>query len=172
MKFGRAPTTCRSSGIEGRMPCGNRWSRLPRPPGSVARRDRLLESHAVIAHPATGPKVGIIGLSFVGLPLAVAFAEGGADVLGLDVDAPRVREVNAGRSYIEDVSSERLAELTSAGRIRATSDPSGLADRDAILICLPTPLDEHRAPDLSYVLAGAEIAIAHLAPGALLVLES
>jgi UDP-N-acetyl-D-glucosamine dehydrogenase len=80
--------------------------------------------------------------------------------------------VNAGRSYIEDVSSERLAELTSAGRIRATSDPSGLADRDAILICLPTPLDEHRAPDLSYVLAGAEIAIAHLAPGALLVLES
>jgi UDP-N-acetyl-D-glucosamine dehydrogenase len=139
--------------------------------GKDATRE-LLESLAVTAQPAAGPKVGIIGLGYVGLPLAVAFAEAGADVVGLDVDRTKVDAVTAGRSYIEDVASDRLAALTSAGRLRATNDATTLADRDAILICLPTPLDEHRAPDLSYVLAGAETAIAQLAPGALLVLES
>ena len=132
----------------------------------------LLQSLAVTPEPPTGARVGIIGLGYVGLPLAVAFAEAGADVVGIDVDPSKIEAIAAGRSYIEDVASGRLQGLTSAGRIRATTDAMALDDREAILICLPTPLDEHRSPDLAFVLAGAETAIAHLAPGALLVLES
>jgi UDP-N-acetyl-D-glucosamine dehydrogenase len=116
--------------------------------------------------------VGILGLGYVGLPLATAFAEAGADVLGIDIDPQRVRAVEEGRSYIEDVPSATVAALRAAGRLRAAREPSGLADREAIVICLPTPLDPHRAPDLSYVVAGAETAVEHLAPGGLLVLES
>ena len=111
----------------------------------------LLQSLAVTPEPPTGARVGIIGLGYVGLPLAVAFAEAGADVVGIDVDPTKIEAIAAGRSYIEDVASERLQGLTSAGRIRATTDASALDDREAILICLPTPLDEHRSPDLAFV---------------------
>lgn len=121
---------------------------------------------------ATVTRVGIIGLGYVGLPLATAFAEAGADVLGVDNDAGRVLDVNAGRSYIEDVPDELVATLRDGGRLRAALEPDGLADRDAIIVCLPTPLDAHRNPDLSYLIAGAESAARFLAPGGLLVLES
>jgi UDP-N-acetyl-D-glucosamine dehydrogenase len=117
-------------------------------------------------------RVGIIGLGYVGLPLAVEFARAGADVVGVDTDPRKPERIAAGRTYIEDVSDADLAEVTGSGGFRATTDPALLDDRDAIIICLPTPLDDHRNPDLSYVLAGAETAAAHLAPGALLVLES
>ena len=117
-------------------------------------------------------RVGIIGLGYVGLPLAVEFVRAGAHVTGLDVDPRKPEAIAAGRSYIEDVSDADLAAACATGRFVATTDPSALDDRDAIIICLPTPLDEHRNPDLSYVLAGAETAAAHLAPDALLVLES
>ncbi len=117
-------------------------------------------------------RIGIIGLGYVGLPLAVAFAEAGEDVLGVDLDPRKAAAISEGRSYIEDVSSEALAAVTSSGHFRASTTPEGLRDRDAILICLPTPVDEHRNPDLRPVLAGAETAAAHIAPGALLVLES
>jgi UDP-N-acetyl-D-glucosamine dehydrogenase len=117
-------------------------------------------------------RVGIIGLGYVGLPLAVEFARAGAHVVGVAV-APRKAElVAANQTYIEDISSAELAAVNATGRFVATTDAALLDDRDAIIICLPTPLDEHRNPDLSYVLAGAETAAAHLAPGALLVLES
>jgi UDP-N-acetyl-D-glucosamine dehydrogenase len=117
-------------------------------------------------------RVGIIGLGYVGLPLATAFAETGTDVLGVDASAEKVAAVNAGTSYVEDVDSAALAKLVQAGCLRATTDPSGLRECEAILICLPTPLDDHRNPDLSYVIAGAEMAAANLGPDALVVLES
>ena len=117
-------------------------------------------------------RVGIIGLGYVGLPLAVEFARAGCDVTGLDIDPGRATALAAGRSWIEDVPDAELAALTATGRLRATTDPAALRDRDAVIICLPTPLDEHRNPDLSFVLAGAETAAANLAPGALVVLES
>jgi UDP-N-acetyl-D-glucosamine dehydrogenase len=119
-----------------------------------------------------GRAVGIIGLGYVGLPLAVAFAEAGLDVVGLDVSADRVAALAAGRSHIEDVPSEQLAPLVTAGRLVATTDPARLRACGALLICVPTPLGQHREPDLSYVIAAAQTAIANLGPQALLVLES
>ena len=143
-------------------------------PETMGRREpaSLLQSPTVTGNAPVGTKVGIIGLGYVGLPLATAFAEAGVDVLGVDVNADRVQDINDGRSYIEDVSAQTLAPLLSSGRLRASTDPAGLADCSAVLICLPTPLTEHREPDLSYVLAGTKTALDHLAPGALLVLES
>jgi UDP-N-acetyl-D-glucosamine dehydrogenase len=120
----------------------------------------------------TSIKVGIIGLGYVGLPLATAFADAGVDVLGIDVAQDKVEAVSAGHSYIEDVSSDELTRLTASGRLSTSTDPAGLADCSAVLICLPTPLTEHREPDLGFVLAGTETALRYLAPGALLVLES
>jgi UDP-N-acetyl-D-glucosamine dehydrogenase len=117
-------------------------------------------------------RVGIIGLGYVGLPLASAFAEVGVDVCGIDVDASKVEAIGAGRSYIEDVSSETVARHVASGRLGATTDATALRECEAILICLPTPLDEHRDPDLSFVTAGAETAAANLAPGCLVILES
>jgi UDP-N-acetyl-D-glucosamine dehydrogenase len=100
----------------------------------------------------------------------VAFAEAGLEVVGVDVDAEKVAAINAGTSYVEDIPSERLLPL--AGRLRATVSPEELREADAVLICLPTPLGEHHEPDLSFVLAGAEVAAKYLRPGALVVLES
>jgi UDP-N-acetyl-D-glucosamine dehydrogenase len=117
-------------------------------------------------------RVGIIGLGYVGLPLAAAFAASDADVLGIDVDEQKVAAVGEGRSYIEDVPSDELAALVATGRLRASADPAGLAECDAVIICLPTPLDEHRNPDLSFILEGVHTAVPLLKPGALLVLES
>jgi len=116
--------------------------------------------------------VGIIGLGYVGLPLATAFAEAGLHVIGYDLAEDKVAALAEGRSYIEDVPSAVLARLVSAGTLEATTDPTRLADCGAQLICVPTPLGEHREPDLSYVLSATETALANLAPGALVVLES
>jgi UDP-N-acetyl-D-glucosamine dehydrogenase len=88
------------------------------------------------------PQVGIIGLGYVGLPLATAFAEAGVHVLGLDAIQSKVDQINSGRSYIEDVASERLEPLTSAGLIRATTNWDEIREVEAVLIALPTPLDE------------------------------
>ncbi len=117
-------------------------------------------------------RVGIIGLGYVGLPLANAFAEVGLEVRGVDRDASKIEAIAAGRSYIEDVPSDELRAHVASGAFAASTDGSALSECDAILICLPTPLDEHRNPDLSYVIAGAETAAAHLSPGTLVVLES
>jgi UDP-N-acetyl-D-glucosamine dehydrogenase len=117
-------------------------------------------------------RVGIIGLGYVGLPLAVTFAEAGVPVLGLDAVQSKVDQVNAGRSYIEDVPSERLGPLVADGRVRATTSWDAMRWVDAVVICLPTPLDEHREPDLSAVLGAAESLAQRLRPGQLVVLES
>lgn len=121
---------------------------------------------------AEGPRVGIVGLGYVGLPLAVTFAEAGVSVLGLDAIQSKVDAINGGTSYIEDVSSERLAPLVTAGLVRATTSWDELRWVDSILIALPTPLDDHREPDLSAVLGAAESLAQRLRPGHLVVLES
>jgi len=114
----------------------------------------------------------VVGLGYVGLPLAATFAEAGVPVLGLDAVPSKVAQINVGRSYIEDVPSERLRPLTDAGLLRATTSWDDLRSVDAVLICLPTPLTEHREPDLSAVLGAAESLASRLRRGQLVVLES
>jgi UDP-N-acetyl-D-glucosamine dehydrogenase len=116
--------------------------------------------------------VGIIGLGYVGLPLAMAFAQAGLRVIGYDLSESKIESLAAGRSYIEDVSSAELAAHVGSGVLEATSDARRLADCGALLICVPTPLGEYREPDLGHVLSATETALANLALGALVVLES
>ena len=116
-------------------------------------------------------KVGIIGLGYVGLPLAVAFGEAGADVVGLDVDHRVVDGIARGESSVEDVPSERLAPLVGE-RIEVTTDHARLADCDAVIICVPTPLAHRREPDLAYVESAGRSLAAVLRKGQLVVLES
>ncbi|MFI5026592.1 MAG: nucleotide sugar dehydrogenase, partial [Solirubrobacterales bacterium] len=115
-------------------------------------------------------KVGVIGLGYVGLPLAVAFAEEGHEVVGLDADPRKVDALSEGRSYIEDVSSERLAALD--GKLTATSRYPDMSACDAVIICVPTPLTNSREPDLSYMVDAATSLAAVLQKGQLIVLES
>jgi UDP-N-acetyl-D-glucosamine dehydrogenase len=117
-------------------------------------------------------KVAIIGLGYVGLPLAVAFAEAGIPVIGIDRDRDRVDALNLGESHVEDVRAERVRRLSADKMLRFTTDYSLVREAKATIICLPTPLDEYKEPDLSAVVAGSEAAAQHLAPGALVVLES
>jgi UDP-N-acetyl-D-glucosamine dehydrogenase len=117
-------------------------------------------------------RVGIIGLGYVGLPLAVELARAGFDVTGFDVDATKVDCVNAGRSYIPDVLEGDLSGPVHDGRLRSSTDMSGLKSMDVIDICVPTPLRKTRDPDLSYVVKAVEAVAAVLRPGHLIVLES
>ena len=115
--------------------------------------------------------VGIIGLGYVGLPLARAFACAGVRALGFDIDATKVERLNAGRSYIKQIPDAAIAQMREQ-RFEATADFSRLSEPDAILICVPTPLTESREPDLTYVIKSAEVIAARLRPGQLVVLES
>jgi UDP-N-acetyl-D-glucosamine dehydrogenase len=117
-------------------------------------------------------KIGIIGLGYVGLPLAVEFALHGFDVTGFDVDTRKVSEINAGRSYIGDVKTADVARAVKEGQLRATADMSTLHDMDAIDICVPTPLRKTRDPDLSYVVQAVDAVKAQLKRGQLVILES
>jgi UDP-N-acetyl-D-glucosamine dehydrogenase len=117
-------------------------------------------------------RVGIVGLGYVGLPLAVAFAEAGFQVLGVDVDVHKVKALNAGESYVEDVVEARLAPLVTSGRFRTSSDYAALADVDIISICVPTPLRKTRDPDISYIINATENINHHMYRGKLIVLES
>lgn len=116
--------------------------------------------------------VGVVGLGYVGLPLAVAFANAGMSVVGVDTDALRVKALEAGSSHIIDVSSEALRQHLVGGRLSFSGTYKALAGVDAVLICLPTPLNEHREPDLSIVDEGVRSIADNLRPGALVVLES
>ena len=117
-------------------------------------------------------RVGVIGLGYVGLPLAVEFAKAGFDVTGFDVDQKKVDEINAGHSYILDVKTEEVAANVKAGRLRATTDMSQLGTMDAVDICVPTPLRKTKDPDMSYVVSAAEEIAKYIRPGMLIVLES
>src|SRR5258708_7853979 len=117
-------------------------------------------------------KVGIIGCGYVGLPLALRFAEAGHKVTGFDTDATKVAALNAGRSYIEHIPQNKIQQFVNSRHFGATTDFAKLKDADAILICVPTPLDERREPDLSYVEQTAIAIYPHLQKGQLVVLES
>ncbi|NBC17389.1 MAG: nucleotide sugar dehydrogenase [Bacteroidetes bacterium] len=117
-------------------------------------------------------RVGIVGLGYVGLPLATVFAEAGFSVVGFDVDGRKVRMLNEGASYIEDVPTEQVAPLVADGRLRATADFAELEACDAVSICVPTPLRKTRDPDISYIMQATEEIARHLHPGMLIVLES
>ena len=117
-------------------------------------------------------KISVIGLGYVGLPLSIQFARSGIKVLGLDLDPFKVDSINAGRTYLKHFSSESIAYQVNADRFEATTDPARLSEVDAIIICVPTPLDDHREPDLSFVLDTARTISPHLSKGVLITLES
>ena len=117
-------------------------------------------------------RLGVIGLGYVGLPLAVEFAREGFSVLGIDLDPRRVEGVNRGRSYIPDVPSDDLLQLARAKRLRATSSPGELGALDAIIMCVPTPLRKTREPDISFIVAAGQDIAKTLRRGQLIVLES
>src|SRR5213594_1437447 len=129
-------------------------------------------ARALRARLAGQPTIGIVGLGYVGLPLAVAFAESGASVIGADLDPQRVAAIRAGRSFIEDVPAAALGELVAAGRLGAADDVAALKDCDAIIICVPTPLGKSKEPDISFIVSAADAVAAIIRPGQLVVLES
>ncbi len=119
-----------------------------------------------------GARVGIIGLGYVGLPLAAEFAKGGFRVTGFEVDAQKVRDIKDGESYIADVPTAEVAELVKKGLLTATLDFAGLRKMDAVIICVPTPLRKSKDPDVSYIVASVKEARKYLRRGQLIILES
>lgn len=128
-----------------------------------ALRDRLSARTA---------RAGVVGLGYVGLPLAVELARAGFSAVGIDLDARKVDAVNQGTSYIPDVPTEEVAHLVSEGRLRATTDFAVCASLDTVNICVPTPLRKTKDPDMSYIVSAVEQIAKHLHPGMLVVLES
>jgi UDP-N-acetyl-D-glucosamine dehydrogenase len=116
--------------------------------------------------------VGIVGLGYVGLPLAVEFARSGLTAIGIDLDSGKVASVNRGDSYIPDVSTSDLAKIVASGRLTATSDFSVVSTLDTINICVPTPLRKTKDPDMSFVVGAVESIARYLRPGTLVILES
>jgi UDP-N-acetyl-D-glucosamine dehydrogenase len=117
-------------------------------------------------------RAGIIGLGYVGLPLAVELARAGFETIGLDLDPNKVAAVNAGGSYIPDVPASDVHALVAAGRLRATADYQAVADLDTVNICVPTPLRKTKDPDMSFVISAVEAVARHLHRGMLVILES
>ena len=117
-------------------------------------------------------KIGIIGLGYVGLPLCVQFAKSGASVMGIDVDAKKIDSLNRGESYIKHISSDELREQREANRLEGTTDYSRVRELEALILCVPTPLNEKREPDLSYVFNTAQEIAPYLPLGITVILES
>ena len=117
-------------------------------------------------------KIAIVGLGYVGLPLSLQFARSGVTVLGLDVDAAKVDALHQGKSYIKHIPSETVAEAVRAGTFSAATEFSRIREVDAIIICVPTPLNKNREPDISYILDTGRSIARHLRKGMLVVLES
>jgi UDP-N-acetyl-D-glucosamine dehydrogenase len=117
-------------------------------------------------------KVGVLGLGYVGLPLAGEFASVGLKVIGFDIDAKKVQTLNSGRSIIKHVPHEKVNQIVKAGLFEATSNMSRLKSVDAILVCVPTPLTINREPDMQFIISSTETIAKYLRPGQLIVLES
>ena len=117
-------------------------------------------------------KIAVIGLGYVGLPLCLQFGRSGVQVLGLDVDPVKVEAINAGRSYIQHIDGGAIRDLAAKGMLSASTDVSKVREVEAIIICVPTPLNKNREPDISFILRTAESIAPHLAKGTLVVLES
>jgi UDP-N-acetyl-D-glucosamine dehydrogenase len=117
-------------------------------------------------------RVGVVGLGYVGLPLAVEFAEAGFDVTGIDLSEAKTARLNAGESYIGDVPTAAVATLVQGGKLRGTTDFSVITELDTINICVPTPLRKTKDPDMSYIVSASEEIAKYLHPGMLVILES
>lgn len=117
-------------------------------------------------------KIGVIGLGYVGLPLAHAFAEEGFTVTGMDLDAGKVRKINRGKSYIGDLDSDSLSDVVAKKRLKATSSPNIFGSCDVIIICVPTPLNRYKDPDIQFIVSATEMIQKQLRPGQLIILES
>src|SRR5437588_447701 len=117
-------------------------------------------------------RTGVIGLGYVGLPLAIEFAHAGFHAVGIDVDTRKVDAINAGQSYIVDTSNEEVASLVAAGRLHATTDFAAIEDLDTINICVPTPLRKTKDPDMTYVVAACQEIAKYFHKGMLIILES
>jgi UDP-N-acetyl-D-glucosamine dehydrogenase len=117
-------------------------------------------------------RVGVLGLGYVGLPLAVEFARAGFHVVGIDVQKSKVEQLNAGKSYIKDVPDDLLQSVVQSGHLRATQDYSVIRELDTVDICVPTPLRKTKDPDMSYVVAATDAIAAHMHRGLLVMLES
>jgi len=118
------------------------------------------------------PEIAIVGLGYVGLPLSLQFARSGLHVLGLDIDPDKVRALNNGCSYIKHIPAEAIAEQVKGRRLAATTDFARIRDIGPVIICVPTPLNKNREPDISFVLETGSLIAPHLRPGMLVVLES
>ena len=116
--------------------------------------------------------VGIIGLGYVGLPLGLEFASKGFNVLGFDLDKSKINNLNEGKGYIKHISSARIKDVVDKKKFSATAEFNRLPEADAIIICVPTPLDEHREPDMSYIVSTSEMIAKYLRKGQLVSLES
>ena len=138
-----------------------RRTRQVSPAETLSRRIRTHRAH-----------IGVIGLGYVGLPLAVEFARAGLRVTGIDLRADRVRQIAGGRSYIQDVPGREVRELVRSGHLAATTDFSVLRRTDAVCICVPTPLSKMRDPDVSYIVAAVEQIRRYVHRGQLVILES
>ena len=144
-------------------------------PGEESRLVTEQTSHAPVLQKRFDDQsavIGIAGLGYVGLPLALTFAEKGFRVLGFDVDVAKVEALNAGRNYIQHLDGTRLSRAVAEQRFQATADFGRLAEPDALIICVPTPLTPQREPDMSYVVNTVQQIRARLRPGQLVVLES
>ena len=138
----------------------------------LARRRTSLRIHGGSAEDLSSFDVAVIGLGYVGLPLCLAFAKSGASVLGVDVDSTKTAAIQNGHSYIKHISSICIAEAVESDQLKASSDICDVRNADAILICVPTPLTQHRTPDLSYVEGTARSIAPFIQTGQLIVLES
>src|SRR5437773_7941513 len=117
-------------------------------------------------------KIAVIGLGYVGLPLSFQFARSSVTVLGLDIDTAKVDALNQGRSYIKHIPAEAVAEAVRSGSFSASTDFSRIKEVTAVIICVPTPLNKNREPDISYILDTGKNIARHLQKGTLVVLES
>ena len=130
-----------------------------------------MEPSQPLANPSQ-TRIAIVGLGYVGLPLAIQFCKAGLNVVGIDVDSAKTDALNAGKSYIGHIEGDLVQELSASGRFVATTDFAQAQQCDAILLCVPTPLSQHQEPDLSYVLNTGRSLAPHLKAGALVCLES
>jgi UDP-N-acetyl-D-glucosamine dehydrogenase len=144
---------------------------LPILDAAATEASALTESAVTTASP-TLTDIAVVGLGYVGLPLSLQFARSGVNVLGLDVDPEKVTALNEGHSYIKHVPPESVADQVKASRLEATTDFSRVDEVDAIIICVPTPLNKNREPDIAYILQTGRAIAPHLRKGTLVVLES
>jgi UDP-N-acetyl-D-glucosamine dehydrogenase len=136
----------------------------PAQSGILAKFNNAVEQKTV--------RVGVVGLGYVGLPIALLFSSKGISATGFDIDEKKVNFLRQGRTYIKHIPDAEISDAMSSGRFQATTDFAELRSVDAIIICVPTPLDDHREPDLTYIRKTAESIAEHLRPGHLVVLES